>query len=124
MIPVPQRCLQLFDEVPGALGGLVHHDVVQLQHRKYRCDFASDSLRLSFDLTSFSHGKKGGRLVTQWKKENSARQRENGKTVPGVELEIHLAARPRARTNETKRFPSRGRRPTSDECIYIYIYEL
>jgi len=35
-------------------------------------------------------------------------------------IESHLATRPRARTNKTKRFPGRSHPPASD--IYIYIY--
>jgi hypothetical protein len=40
-------------------------------------------------------------------------KRERPRT--GFELEFHLATRPRARTNETKRFPGRSHPPTSDD---------
>ena len=44
-------------------------------------------------------------------------KREN--SLPRFGLEFHLATRPRARTNETKRFPGRSHPPTSDPCIHV-----
>ena len=68
-------------------------------------DFTSNSLRLSFDFTlgkgkTPCHTREKGKLgVTKGKRE---------KPLVGFELEFHLTTRPRARTNETKRFPGRS----------------
>ena len=78
---------------------------------RYHFDFTSNSLRLSFDFTlgkgkTPCHTREKGKLgVTKGGRE---------KTPVSFELEFHLATRPRARTNETKRFPGRSHPPTSD----------
>ena len=78
----------------------------------FHFEFTSIILRSHFDFTwgkwkppchTRGKGKLGG---PKWKRENSR---------PAFELEFHLATIPRARTNETKRFPGRSPPlPTSD----------
>ena len=89
---------------------------------RFHFELTSNSLRLSFDLTSISHGEKGKtpcHTREKGKLGGSKGKREN--SLPSFELEFHLASIPRARTNETKRFPGRSHPPTSD-VTYIYMH--
>ena len=68
----------------------------------------SISFRPHFDFT----WRKGERPATQGKRVNSACQKGKGKApFPQFGLDFHLATRPRARTNETKRFHGRSHPP-------------
>jgi hypothetical protein len=94
----------------------LHFDLFS-DSRQFHFDFASIALRSHFDFTwgkgeTPCHTREKGKLgVTKGKRE---------KPLVGFELEFHLATRPRARTNETKRFPGRSH-PQPPMNLFIYI---
>jgi hypothetical protein len=85
-------------------------------------DLFSDSLQFHFEFTSivlrshfdFTWGKGKTPCHTREKGKLGGAKGKREKTPVSFELEFHLATRPRARTNETKRFPGRSHPPTSD----------
>ena len=85
-------------------------------------DLFSDSLQFHFEFTSivlrshfdFTWGKGKTPCHTREKGKLGVTKGKREKTPVRFELEFHLATRPRARTNETKRFPGRSHPPTSD----------
>ena len=80
--------------------------------------FTSISLRIHFDCPSislrFHMGERGNALPHKGKRKTQRNKRKR-KSPVRFELEFHLATRPRARTNETKRFPGRSH----PICIHI-----
>ena len=84
--------------------------------------FTSISLWLHFEFTSIVLRSHFDFTWVKWKTHCHTREKgklggakgKREKTPVSFELEFHLATRPRARTNETKRFPGRSHPPTSD----------
>ena len=69
---------------------------------RFHFDVTSISLRVHFDVTSVSHGEKGKRPATQWKRENSAGQKGKGKG-PGQDLSSNSTWQPDRAHARTKR---------------------